>query len=103
MIKKDEYIKKLERRIHNQRIALRYNQLIIEERKNIMQPWKFKNGSVIHWDDSGKHEKYEGSEHSFVFYVPESWLSQITSRFTLTAKVVRFFYKFVNRVRFCSR
>ena len=28
----DEYIKKLERRIHNQRIALRENWMIVEER-----------------------------------------------------------------------
>ena len=29
---KDEYIKKLERRIHNQRVALRENWMIIEQR-----------------------------------------------------------------------
>lgn len=29
---KDEYIKKLERRIHNQRVALRNNWMIVEER-----------------------------------------------------------------------
>lgn len=29
---KDEYIKKLERRIHNQRVALRKNWMIVEQR-----------------------------------------------------------------------
>ena len=31
---KDEYIKKLERRIHNQRVALRENWMIVEMRRN---------------------------------------------------------------------
>jgi len=31
-MEKDEYIKKLERRIHNQRVALRENWMIVEQR-----------------------------------------------------------------------
>lgn len=47
VLNKDEYIKKLERRIHNQRVALRENWMMIEQRANYTKRIPLRN---MWWD-----------------------------------------------------